>query len=259
MDNPATVADDLTAYLNFYIANTGQAVAFDEVAPMADAVCTYYQGVAIMELLLDAEVDTLFHHMIRSARTRRWLLTRAKGAGATHKLLKASNTRGLFAALVAADWSLAGEIAALSSRAWQERFEYEDDFWYAHFLHRFIAGDDPGTLTSVLAEYARALDGDEPARLQLCRALLAVNQELASDAFEQLLLDRKEQLDEMRATSILATDDLFLPFSAVYVEGLAWLRLLERAGLRTSTEYPLCPSLARSEQRTPYVSLGFPD
>jgi hypothetical protein len=257
VDDLADIAEELIIYLRFHVAGAMDAPDPDAVATAADSACTYYQAVAICELLLDAEVDAFFHHMIRSARSRKWLLERAATtAGFPPKPTRASNGKGFFAALVANDWALAKQIADLSPRQWQPTMEYEDDFWYAHLLHRIAAGDAEPALNGALAEYARALEGDEPPRFRLCRALLARTEEPALEAFADLLEDRRKELETMKKTSLLATDDLFPPFAAIYVEGLAWLRLLARAGIATEVEYPFCPSLARAEQYAPFVPDG---
>src|SRR5580658_1329084 len=129
MEDLSDSAEDLVTYLKFYLAGAIASNDPAERAGAADAACTYFQGVGICELLLDAEVETFFHHMIRSGRMRRWLLREAQGQdGYPEKVLKSSNTRGVLAALVANDWTLAGDIARLSAQSWNQRVEYEDDF-----------------------------------------------------------------------------------------------------------------------------------
>jgi hypothetical protein len=259
MPDLADDAEELVTQLNFHIDCAQEAQSPDDIAVAADAACTYFQGVAICELLLDAEIDAFFQLMIRSARTRRWLLLRAQGQeGYPAKIMKPSNTRGLFAAILAKDWTLAKEIASLSSRTWNDQVEYEDDFCYAQFLHGLISGDPPEAQRILLGEYARALDGDEPARFRLCRSVVAGDAEEAQAGFAELIEDRRRELEDL-AKTLLATEDLFTPLSAVFVEGLAWLRLLDRAKLPTEREYPFCPSLARVEQFAPYAPEGFPD
>jgi hypothetical protein len=259
MGELAEDAEELVTYLGFHIDNLGQATDPEDIAVAADSACAYFQGLGICELLLDAELDPFFHHMIRSGRSRRWLLRRAqKQAGFPVKILKPSNTRGLFGALVAADWALAKEIADLSAQRWDDQWEYEDDFCYAHLLHRRLAGDPEPVQRALLGEYARALDGDEPPRFRLCRGLLDRDGEATAAAFTDLLADRREEMKEL-GNSVMGSDELFGPFSAVYVEGLAWLRLLDQAGLPTESEYPFCPSLARVTEFGAYVPGGFPD
>jgi hypothetical protein len=260
MDDLADTTEELVEYLNFYIDASKHATDPEEIAGAADSVCAYYQAVGICELLLDAEVEEFFHHMIRSGRTRKWLLERARGwKDFRNKVLKPSNLRGFFGAVLALDWQLAKEIAELSGKEWDERVEYEDDFHYAQFLHRLAIDGAKAELARILNAYASALDGDEPARFRLCRGLMVEDRDSTLAAFEDLLEDRRKELKTMSDTSILATDGLFVPFSSVYVEGLAWLRLIERARMKTLTDYVYCPSLARAPSLAPFKPTTFPD
>ena len=263
MSDLAESADSISTYLKFYLGEALQATDGAQIGAAGDAACTYFQGLGICELLLDAEVTAFFHHMIRSGRMRRWVLRKAQQLkDLPPNVLRASNTRGLFAALLADDRALAADIARLSPMTWNDRVEYEDDFLYAHFLHRLISGDDSAALRGILDKFKRALDDEETVRFRLCASLLAPSQEragLALPAFEDLMQSRRQELKEMREKSILATDDMFVPFSSVYVEGLAWLNLLEGAGITVDSEYAFCPSLARVK---PYPQLApevFPD
>jgi len=228
-----------------------------------DAACTYFQGIAICELLLDAEVTAFFHHMIRSGRMRRWILRKAQErTDLPGNVIRSSNTRGLFAALLANDKALAADIARLSPQTWNDHVEYEEDFLYAHFIHQLVSGDDPVSLQGILDRFNGALEGEETVRFRLCASLLAPAQEragLALPAFEELVQRRRQELQEMREKSILATDDMFVPLSSVYVEGLAWLNLLEGAGIPVAAEYAFCPSLARIRAYPPLAPEIFPD
>jgi hypothetical protein len=260
MEDLADVATDLVTYLGFHIDGVHQATAPQAIAVAADSACAYYQGVGICELLLDAEVDAFFHHMIRSARARLWLLRRAQGqAGFPEKILKPGNTRGLWGAILSKEWGLARDIAELSSRRWNPKVEYEEDFRYADFVHRVVAGDSIDVQRGLLDHYARALEGDEPPRLRLGRGLVSGDAGGAADAFSDLIDDRRRELEEIETKTLMGTDELFAPLSAIYVEGLAWLRLLERAGIPTASDYAYCPSLARVAQFAAYTpTAGFP-
>ena len=62
----------------------------------------------------------------------------------------------------------------------------------------------------------------------------------------------------MKKYSVFATEDFFIPTSAIFVEGLAWLSLLEIAGVGLPNEYTYCPSLARRKHYAPFVVTTFP-
>jgi len=263
MSELAESADSISTYLQFYLGEALQATDGAQMGGSGDAACTYFQGMGICELLLDAEVTEFFHHMIRSGRMRRWILREAQDRkDFPGNVIRASNTRGLFAALLANDKELAADIARLSPQTWDDHVEYEEDFLYAHFLHRILLGDPPISVQAILDHFKRSLEGEETVRFRLCASLLAPVQErtgLALPAFEELLQARRKELQEMRKKSILATDDMFVPFSSVYVEGLAWLNLLEGAGITVGSEYAFCPSLARVKSYPSLPAEFFPD
>lgn len=256
----STIAEDVCSLLESAIEGATLASDPRALGEQADAVCTYYQGVGICELLLDAETDAFFHHMIRSAQTRRWLLERCARLPPDQlpDVAVASNTRGLFAAVLARQWGLAADIARLSPATPRRDTEYEDDFWYARALHLILLGAPKADVEAALASFATALQGDESPRLDLLRALLARDAGAAAKGFEALLEEREAKLAKMKKDSALSRDSLFKPFSAIYVEGLAWLALLERAGLPTEPEYTFCPSLARLKKYAPFQASTFP-
>lgn len=102
METLDDASQELVTLLNFHIEGAVESSDSIEQISNADAVYVYYQGVGICELLLDAEVDGFFHHLIRSAQSRLWVLERCQALGAPPlKLFKASNTGGLHAALAA--------------------------------------------------------------------------------------------------------------------------------------------------------------
>lgn len=259
METLAAASDELVTILNFHIDGTLQSSDAEQQAVNADAVCTHYQAVGICELLLDAEVDAFFHHLIRSAQTRRWLLERnQRQPGYPERIVKASNARGLHAALAARAWPLARDIAALTATEWLPEVEYEDDFCAAHFLHRYLLGVDRTELLAVVARFEGALEGGTSPSLDLCQGLLSRDKGACEAAFEALIEQRKDKIRTMKRASVYAADALFRPLSAIFVEGLSWLSLLEAAGVQMKEEYVYCPSLARRSTYSPFEVTTFP-
>jgi hypothetical protein len=251
-------ARELCILLNHAVEGVERAEEPGDVAEQADAVCTYYQGLAICELVLDEETDAFFHHMIRSAQSRRWLLERCRRprGDALPDVAVASNTRGLFAALVARQWKLAADVARRSPPEPKLDTEYEEDFAYAHVLHLHVLGASAAKVQAALARLEEAMQGDTSPRLALCRALLAGSTKGAAKAFAGLLADRTKYLAKAKRAS--GGDPLFRPFSEVYVEGLAWLALLEREGIALRGDYPYCPERARAKKYAPFEVTSFP-
>jgi hypothetical protein len=261
MTNLSIISEEIVSYLNFYIDGVLNANDPVQIGTYSVAVSNYYEAVAICELLLDAEVDEFFHLLIRSAQTRIWLLERSQREGGySPKALKISNSTGLFDALAANQFKLAERIASLSPIEWYTDVEYEDDYLYTHFLHRYLLSDPISSLTSILDQMEVELDGDDFARLDLCHCLLEQRQVDCDSAFSALLEERRSEIEKIREHSVYATEAMFYVKSMVFVEGLAWLRLLERAGIcmDVDDEYPYCPSLARNADFAAFRVTTFP-
>ena len=224
-----------------------------------DGAILHYQAIGICELLLDAEVDAFFHHLIRGAQVRKWFLEQARtSAGFPERSLRASNGNGIFGAIAAFQWPLARDIAALSPGAWMQEVEYEDDFAHMHFIHRYLASAPPTELADIVNRFEKALEGGPSPRLALCKAVLARDPDAGAEAITALIDGHRAELAHMKKFSLYATEDLFLPLSAIYVEGLAWLSLLETAGVVLPGEYTYCPSLARRKNYAPFEVTTFP-
>ncbi|QSQ21986.1 immunity 49 family protein [Pyxidicoccus parkwayensis] len=259
MESLDEVSGELVTLLNFHLEGAEETEDPEQQVADADSACVYYQAVGICELLLDAEVDAFFHHLIRSAQTRLWVLEHGTQLEQPpRKLLKTSNARGLHAALAARQWELARRIARASPTTWMEGVEYEDDFLAVHFVHRHLLGAPPEELRALLDRFETVLEGGPSPRFDLCRHLLARDIPGCTQAFADLLDERTAKLKKMKRESVAASDELFVPQSAIYMEGLAWLALLEQAGIPTEPEYPMCPSLARQSKYAPFEVSTFP-
>lgn len=259
MSDLASMCQNIVGILNFNITSAENSPDPGPSSLYADGVVNYYAAVAVCELLLDADVDEFFHDLIRSAQTRKWLLERAQNEqGLSPKALKASNTMGLFAALAANQWDLARQIARLAPTACSPGVEYEEDFYYADFLHGFLLGRDQDALAGTLEKLEEVLQGDPLAELGLCKTLLQPSAEEAKEALESFLSTRQVDNEHKKEKTALGTDAKFIVLSLVSIEGLAWLRLLEHVGIPTEKEYPMCPGLARKTTYAPFVPSSFP-
>jgi hypothetical protein len=253
------VGDDLAVYLQFAIEQAEAAPDPASLAAAAMSVSSHYEALALTELLLDANTDAFVHHLIRSAQTRLWLFDRVEHSAETAKATKASYLRPFVDALACGAWDLAREVASRETDVWAERTEYEDDFCYARALHLLVQGQTQAAM-SLLDRYEAVLEGAAQPRLDLCRVLLAPDPDSAEDAFHALLDQHTARIDAMKEDSSYwdGSDSLLYPNVFVFTEGLAWLTLLERAGMAMTDEYRYCPSLARHVQAGPFAPTAFP-
>jgi hypothetical protein len=221
----------------------------DKIGEMCDAVSSGSRTLAGCALLLDGDADGYYQHLGRSAEVRRYFLDRcAREAPALRDGYRAAgNSAALFDALAARRFDLARGVASLSNTTWWEGEEYHEDFALAHLLHLLVQ-DEPRDGTQVrqaLESLDRALDGSEPAKLAVCRAIVERDQAAFDEAFEALLAARTAEL--------LEQGDPYTPYDEAadrvaktfYIDGLALLNLADRFSLTTRDEYRYCPRTAR--------------
>lgn len=254
------IGDDLSLYLEFYIEQAEEASDPASTAAAAMTVCAYYESLGMTELLLDANADTFVHHLVRSAQTRLWLFDRVERTEETEKLLRAGYLRPFVDALAAGQVELAQAVAARETNVWAPRYEYEDDFCAAHALHRIVLGDPPAAIAPILDRFEKALEGGSDPRLDLCRVLIDPDPVAADEAFDALLTQHAARIETLKEESSYwdGGDALLYPNVFVFAEGLAWLTLLERAGLEMADEYRFCPGLARHVRAGPFEPTLFP-
>jgi len=236
----------MSAYLN-------PSYSLDDLGEVTVNVTGKLRAAAIISLLAKGNSDAYFHNLIRSGRCRLQYLQRLRAAGRSGDHHQASARRGPFLdAVAAADFGMARQIAALSPVDWLRGHEYEDDYCFAQFLHGVIAAQrDQGAVENILLRFEKALAGRLDARLPCAQALLQRDQASFDAAFEALLAQRTKDIETEKARHKIEEPTLIAE-RQVYVEGLALLRIAERLGIATQSEYLYCPSLARVPMQTPF-------
>lgn len=195
----------------------------------------------VLELLLHADAAAFARELAHSGYARRHFLRRCASASYADHYVCSGRADALFDALAGGYLAIAREIAALSPDTLRPGEEYEEDFWYARFLHGLIA-EPPSPAGNVLKQLDGA--GGSSARLALCKALDARDQAGFDQAFEALLEERDEAVNEARL-GLAQEEGGAAACTYVFIEGLAVLWLADRAGLVTRNEYRHCPALAR--------------
>ena len=224
----------------------------EQLGSICSRLSLQFRALAIIVLLGDGSTDWFLHMLMRSARARLTYLERHQALGIVDPYYTAAGRyEPLLDAIAAADYDVARKIGALSTITLCPG-EYEDDHHYGRILHALIAYQIPSdVLTDQVNQLTLYQDGEESIRLDLVRALIAADQDLFDEAFEELLLEFEDHVAFLEAQGPLdeaATTALRL----VCIEGLAILRLAEFRGLATDTEYRFCPSLARRPMRVPF-------
>ena len=242
--------EELQAQLAFASNNMlSDELSLRDAGPWYEEFTDAMRAHALLWLLVDADPHTCFRDLTLSGQVRRHFLRRSQREKSVHCFNASSRIEPFFDAVAAESLDVARDIAALTPTTWLAKDEYEDDFCYARFLYGFLGsktvGKPAADLAPLLDRFEGALDGAESPRLDLCRALVGRDQDEFDEAFDALVDERQEQVEERRAE----TNPVLLLDGQVFVEGLALLRIAKDIGLRTRTEYPGCPRLARTRSR----------
>jgi hypothetical protein len=215
-----------------------------ELLRQHDTVAVALQTIAAACLLVDGDSQKFFLNLSRCAENGRRFqaLLRSRGLD----LPAASRNVPLLAALAAGDFALASAIAASARDTRDEAArEYEDEFLMAR-VFQFLAAPRPDAtdiepLLVRLDELDPAAYGDRTAAI---RALLAAD----APGFEAAITGAALQYElatEERAKSFATPVTTFAPHRFLWLEGLALLRIGERAGLKVDGDLKFCPRLAR--------------
>ncbi|NVI96616.1 immunity 49 family protein [Myxococcus sp. AM009] len=210
------------------------------------ALC--HRRLAFCALLAQADVGRFATHLCHSGRARlQFLQLVAAGHGSEPLYRCASKAFSFIDALTAGQLDLAVEIARLEAGRSDPSHEYEEDFLLHHFLHRFTMQLHAGVaseLSGILDRWESVLQGKEDGYLMVCRALharsaLDFNQAMEGVIAERILTFKNKPRDEG------PNDELRRTEGAIFMNGLALLRLAELCGLETFREYPTLPGMAR--------------
>lgn len=223
-------------------------VSIAKVGRELEEAALWLEALGICNLLIYGDTDRFYEHLIRSGHVRRYFLTRSEREGHVNDYQFAISRWDSFLDVVAVGhFSLAREIVSLSAIDLVAAGEYEDDFCCRYFMHQFIGPPSPTRdhgLQSTRARWRGWLGALASIRFDLCAALASEDEQAFAVSFDQLIAARRAEVVRHRRMA-LAAEITFEPRSLIYVEGLAFLRLAERLGFETRSDYPMCPALAR--------------
>jgi hypothetical protein len=211
--------------------------------------------IGVATLLVDGDPQGFFLNLCRAAENGRRLLTLLHARQLPPP--PASWNVPLLAALAAGHFAQADAIAAASTSTWQhaEVREYEDEFLWAVILQH-LARQRPSPATTVeplIAHLEKVNKKEYGSRCALARALLAKARDDFAKAFESARLAYELRI-EKEAKAFGAPVTSLAPHRSLWLEGLALLRLAERAGLVIDgTDYRYCPPLARVPMTAKYA------
>ncbi|MBZ4422602.1 Imm49 family immunity protein [Myxococcus sp. RHSTA-1-4] len=244
MSELADLVEDSLETLPGLLDRFNPAADRDTLVRKVDTVCQHFQVLAAGALLLEGSARFFFQNLAQSAENWRRLLVWLARQGWTPP--PATWNVPLLDAVVAEQWTLAVDVARHSARQWQRGEEYEDDFAWAAVLRELVLPDSSGraSLTERLDRLEAVGAETQGPKLAMAKALLAGDGRGFHSAFEAAH-SAYEEVTERHARMGTLPRRGFLPHRYLWMEGLALLRLAERAGLPPPGSYlRYCPRLA---------------
>jgi len=211
--------------------------------------------IGVATLLADGNPQGFFLNLCRAAENGRRFLELLRARQLTPP--PASWNVPLLAALAAGSFAQADAIAAASTTTWQhaEVREYEDEFLWAVILQQLARQKPPPAtqLEPLIARLEKVSKKEYGSRCALARALLTKAPEDFAKAFESARLEYELRI-EKEAKEFGTPVTSFAPHRFLWLEGLALLRLAERAGLALDgADARYCPPLARVPMTAKYA------
>ncbi|MCY1042219.1 hypothetical protein OV208_12920 [Corallococcus sp. bb12-1] len=217
-----------------------------------DELCLHFHVVAVATLLVDGNPQGFFVNLCRAAENWRRLMVHLRREAIP--IPASRSTVPLLGAAVSGHWELARQVAELAETRWCPEGEYRTEHAWAQVVHTLIA---PGTKNALLPriEELEAAEGETNSGLAACaRALMDVDGESFTEAFRHAGQVHGEDV-ERRAKLFTTPVTRFAPRRAIWLEGLALLRLAERLGIAPHEEhFRYCPPLARLPMTETYRS-----
>ena len=211
-----------------------------------------HRVLAICRLLQDADTEGFAQGLCKAGQARLALLEHvAQGTVcAGPEFLIASDSAGFSDALAAGDLDTARAIARLSASRYAKGLEYEEDFLFSRFLHlQVLVPQDMEAQAQVLERWEKVVDsGDPDLRLGVCQSIHSADASRLPDAFQALVDARGREYREYRK-QLDFDPEVAATVGAIYIDGLALVRLAELVSLPVPEAMEWLPALAR-------VSLG---
>lgn len=219
----------------------------EELTGLVREACVYFHVLGVTTLLLDASPQHFFYQLGCAAENWRRLLLHLRDQGAA--LPPTSDHAPLLGAVAAGYWELARGLCQVSATERGDE-EYEDEFAWARLLQELIALPAGGTLSEeVLQRHRPAIEESQPDRLEVLLALMAKDRSRFADALARLIPRHAAETEALEAS---ASPEERVAYRFIWFEGLALLRLAERAGLTVEEPLLYCPPLARVPMKLEY-------
>jgi len=207
-------------------------------------LCDTYRQRGVCSFLLTGGAQVFHLNCMQSSSAYlQFLATAERSQSAT------SQAKPFYDAVGSGYWDCARDIAVASRMNWNPAKEYEDDFLFVLFLLKHFFLDAVETeCRHIISQHESVAEGADQAHRDVCLAFLDRDPALFDESLREILQVRAHRVEGMVAREAIPEEhwSWLRYFSS---EGLALLKLAERAGLATDIDYlNVSESLRRSPE-----------
>jgi len=145
-----------------------------------------------------------------------------------------------FDALVCKNYTLTEKISTLHPTKVNHNYEYEEEFYYFHFLMSYFQGYNEPGLNEILLKWEKVLDGNTDIRYDICKSLIKKDVVLFEESFFPLL-QKWEQVKQHEFAEELVSPEVAETEGNISLEGIALMRLVEKAGINITDQFSYMP------------------
>ena len=207
-------------------------------------LCASFRQRGVCSLLLHGRAKPFFENAMQSSAAFAYFLP-----SCSNDAKRTSEAHPLYDALGAGYWDCAKVIARHSRETCNHDYEYEEDFLFVLFLIKhFFFQASLKECKAILIEHERIADGQESEKRGLCQSFLERDSNLFNKSLYAFLEQRLEEIQaKIKRGTMPEETACWRGFFSI--EGIAFVRLAERLGLKTEPEYLHIPSIVRVENK----------
>lgn len=154
----------------------------------------------------------------------------------------------LFCSIACKDFDTAIRITKNANSTWEKSFEYEDDFFYFNFIKALLLKAKKEEVEAILKNFKNAVnDPEDDLRFSICTALFKQQEEAFEQALGGLIEELKKKYEEAPDDDRVLEEE-WATEGAIFIEGLALIRLAEMQSIPTQSNYLFIPDLAIQTQ-----------
>jgi hypothetical protein len=195
-------------------------------------MCFRFRQRGMCSFLFDGNPQPFFRNLMQSAGVFLEHLPRIPDAQKV-----TSHSKPFYDAIAGGFWDCAGNIALASRRTWNQTKEYEDDFLFVWFVMQyFFLGATESECRALVTAHEAAAEGADHEHRDICLGFLDKDGPRFDAGLREVLAKRSQKVEGLVERETMP-EEVWSWLRYFSLEGLALVKLADRAGLPISVDY----------------------